>query len=131
MSPCRRHISLNHWLQQGNIHASDVISFIKELHCHLQKPLTLVIDRYSVHRSAIRQLGEAGIRWFSVEWLPPYSPELDPVEAVWAHTKCVDLANFIPDSIDELYYAVAGSLAEQSRSASLKASYFQWAGLKL
>ena len=131
LSPRHRHISLNHWLQQGNIHAPDLICFIKELHSHLQKDLILVIDRYSVHRSAVRQLRDAGIRWFSVEWLPSYSPELDPVEAVWSHTKCVDLANFIPDDVNELYYAVADSLTEQSCNASLKISYFQWAGLKL
>lgn len=89
------------------------------------------MDRYSVHRSAARQLSAEGRRWFSVEWLPAYSPELDPVEAVWSHTKCVDLANFIPNDIDDLYYAVVDSLNEQARDASLKISYFDWAGLKI
>jgi len=131
LSPRRRHISLNYWLQQGNIHATDIIFFIKELHAHLQKDLILVIDRFPVHRSAVRQLCDAGIRWFSVEWLPSYSPELDPVEAVWSHTKCADLANFIPADIDELYYGVVDSLTQQSRDTKLKTSYFDWAGLKL
>lgn len=129
LSPRRRHIGLNYWLQQGNIHAPEIFFFIKELHSHLRKDLILVIDRYSVHRSAVRQLHEAGIRWFSVEWLPAYAPELDPVEAVWSHTKCVDLANFMPDDINELYSTVVESLTEQSRDTSLKTSYFHWAGL--
>ena len=131
LSPHHRHISLNHLLQRGNIPAPDVISFLKQLHNRLKNKLILVIDRYQVHRSAIRQLRDAGTRWLSVEWLPSYSPDLDPVEAVWAHTKCVDLANFVPDDIDELHHAVFNSLTEQAHDPVLKAAYFKWAGLRL
>ena len=95
------------------------------------RKLILVVDRYSVHRSAIRTLREARTTWLRVEWLPPYAPDLDPVEAVWNHTKCVDLANFVPYDLDELHDAVIDSLEEQAANAALKRSYFDFVELNI
>lgn len=131
LSPCHRHIGLYHHLQRGNIHGPEAAEFLRLLHDHLQRNITLVIDRYSVHRSAIRILREANTKWLHVEWLPPYAPDLDPVEAVWNHTKCVDLANFVPYDLDELHDAVIDSLEQQAANALIKRSYFDFAGLKI
>ena len=131
LSPCRHHIGLYHHLQRRNIHGPDAAVFLREMHHHLQREFILVVDRYSVHRSAIRSLREAKASWLRVEWLPPYAPDLDPVEAVWSHTKCVYLANFIPNDLDELEDAVIDSLEQQAASRSLKRSYFESAGLKI
>ena len=130
LSPCHRHIGLYHHLQRGNIHGPDAAAFLHTMHHHLQREFILVIDRYSVHRSAIRMLREAKTSWLGVEWLPPYAPDLDPVEAVWNHTKCVDLANFVPYDLEELHAAVIDSLEKQAASPALKKSYFEFAGLK-
>lgn len=131
LSPRRRHIGLNYHLQRGNVHGPDATLFLRTMHHQLQRKLIVVVDRYSVHRSAIRTLREAKTAWLCVEWLPPYAPDLDPVEAVWNHTKCVDLVNFVPDDLEELYDAVIDSLDKQARNPSLKRSYFEFAGLKL
>ena len=131
LSPCHRHIGLYHHLQRGNIHGPDATAFLRTLHHHLQRKLVLVVDRYSVHRSAIRTLREARTRWLRVEWLPPYAPDLDPVEAVWNHTKCVDLANFVPYDLDELHDPVIDSLEEQAANPTLKRSYFEFAELDI
>ena len=131
LSPCRRHIGLYHHVQRVNIHGSDAAAFLRMLHYHLHRALILVIDRYSVHRSAIRTLREANTTWLSVEWLPPYAPDLDPVEAVWNHTKCIDLANFVPYDLDELQEAVIDSLETQAADHELKRSYFDFAELKI
>jgi len=40
----------------------------------------------------------AGDERFVFESLPPYSPQLNPQEWVWAHTKYGELANFCPTS---------------------------------
>lgn len=131
LSPGRRHIGLYHHLQRSNIHGPDAATFLRDTHHHLQREIILVVDRYSVHRSAIRTLREAKTPWLRVEWLPPYAPDLDPVEAVWSYTKCIDLANFIPNDLDELQHAVINSLEKQAESPSLKRSYFASAGLEL
>jgi transposase len=131
LSPHHRHIGLHSHLQRGNIHGTDAAAFLRATHRHLQRDLILIVDRYQVHRSAIRQLREANISWLRVEWLPAYAPDLDPVEEVWNHTKCVDLADFVPEDLDDLEEAVTDSLAQQAINHSLKRSYFEFAGLNL
>ncbi len=66
-----------------------------------------------------------------VEWLPPYAPDLNPVEAIWNHTKCVDLADFIPNDLDELQSAILKSIQAERSNPQLKRSFFEFAGLKL
>lgn len=73
---------------------------------------------------------EAGCSWFTAEWLPPYAPELNPVEFAWNHTKYTDLANFIPDDVHHLHDAVLDSFADQQTDRWLKYSYFRSAKLQ-
>ena len=80
-----------------------------------------------MHRSAARQL--AGRDWLQIEYLPAYAPELNPVEAMWNHTKYSDLANFIPDNAEHLGQSIVQSLNDQRRDPYLKHSYFRYAEL--
>jgi hypothetical protein len=40
--------------------------------------------------------------WLTVERLPAYAPELNPVEGLWANLKAVELANFAGDQLVEV-----------------------------
>jgi len=54
-------------------------------------------DRNRPHRAtAIRLTGHGR---FAFEWLPPYAPDLNPAAVIWSHTKCADLANYVPDDV--------------------------------
>jgi transposase len=55
----------------------------------------MVIDRLGAHRSAAKRLLFKYPARLAFEWLPPYSPDLNPPEHVWGHTKYSRLANFI------------------------------------
>lgn len=118
-------------LHPGNVHGPDVIGFVKQLHDHLRRDLILVWDRYKVHQAAARQLHDLRSGWLRVEWLPPYSPDLNPVEAIWNHTKCVDLADFIPDDLATLQTTVTESFQHERANVPLKRSFFDFAGLKI
>jgi len=39
----------------------------------------------------------------SCEFLPPYAPELNPVENIWSYLKQNPLANYAAADIDELF----------------------------
>jgi putative transposase len=117
-------------VQRQNVHAEDLVPFLCQLHHRLGRPIILVWDRSRPHRKAAAAL-LAEFRWLRVEWLPPYAPELDPCEECWNHTKYSDLANFIPDDLDQLEKAVAASLGRQRRKSALLRSFFGYAGLKL
>ena len=112
-----------------NITAEDVRDFLLRLHRQLQRPLIVVLDRWSVHRKAVRLLKEQSVDWLQVEWLPAYAPELNPVEHLWNHTKWGDLANFVPDDAHHLYRAAQQSLSDQRRDPPRLDSCFRAAAL--
>lgn len=131
LSPRRRRIGLTFQVHDENIRAVHVIAYLRELHRALRRPLIVIMDRLNVHRTAVRQLREAGARWLKVEWLPAYAPDLNPVEAVWCHAKCSRLANYVPNDVDQLRDAVIDSVGDLHWNDHLKQSFFQTAELTL
>ncbi|RKY20145.1 MAG: hypothetical protein DRP62_08755 [Planctomycetota bacterium] len=79
------------------------------------------------HRSGVRRLRERFGHRVDIEWLPPYAPELNPVEQVWNYSKYSQLANFIPDDIDNLPEEVDSSLRYQAGQQNLLRSFFHCA----
>lgn len=127
LAPWALRIGVYFQVYDHNVRATDVVEFVKQLHRQLGRPLILVWDRWSVHRSANKQLST--YNWLEVEYLPPYAPDLNPVEAMWNHTKYTDLANFVPHNADELQTSLTDSLANQRSDAQLKYSFFRYAKL--
>ena len=124
-------ISLSFKIHDHNIKAPDFIEFLRQLRRDLRRPILLVCDRLNVHRSAVRQLQDEGVDWLTVAWLPPYAPDLNPVEAVWNHTKYTDLPNYVPDDTSQLCDRVAESLNDQYFNPTLLQSFFRRAKLSL
>jgi len=131
LSPHRRRAGLYFRIHSHNIHFDDTMELITLVRRHLQRPFILVLDRYNVHRKAVRLLSEKHPRWFSAEWLPAYAPELNPVEQVWNHSKYADLANFIPDDVGHLHRQLYGSLRDQHGKPGLLRSFFKHTKLSL
>jgi transposase len=113
-----------------NIRADDFEAFVADLLKHFPAGIILVIDRWMVHRSGVRPLKSRFGYRMDVEWLPAYSPELNPVEQIWNHSKYSQLANFIPDDVTHLTEVIEDSLYAQSRQQSLLRSFFHCAKLK-
>lgn len=131
-SPQRQRLGLYFRLHPPNIRTPDVVAFLHLLRRHLRRPLLLVLDRWSVHRGAVRCLEAQCPPWLvAVAWLPPYAPELNPTEQVWNQTKYRDLANYLADDLAALHEAVGFSLASQRYRPPLLRSYFRYAKLKL
>jgi transposase len=130
VSPKRRRLGLYFDIFDHNIVTDDVVEFVAELVRRLGK-ITLVWDRWQVHRSAARKLKACFGRRVHIEWLPPYAPELNPTEQVWGHTKSADLANFVPDDVLHLGKSVAGSLRDTRQNQTLLRSFFHHAKLAI
>jgi len=131
LSPVRRRLGLCFDLVDHNITADDFEVFVRQVQRRLRRPLALVLDRYAVHRCAVRRLQAAWGRRLAVHWLPAYAPDLNPVEQVWKRSKCDDLANFIPPDLLALGHAVSASIRHTATQQSLLRSFFHHAGLKL
>jgi len=64
-----------------------------------------------------------------IDFLPPYAPELNPVEYLWAWLKRHALANFCPNSIAELAHTTRGKLRSAQRRTTLVAAFWKQAEL--
>jgi len=131
VSPQRRRLELYFDILDHNIVTDDFERFVQTLLGRLQQRIILVMDRWSVHRSAAKRLRVRFARRVQIEWLPPYAPELNPDEQVWTRSKYVDLANYIPADIDELSRAVRRSIRGMRGQQPLLRSFFKHAKLKL
>ena len=131
VSPKRRRLGLYFDILDHNVKADDFEVFVDHLLRRVGRPVILVIDRYSVHRSAAKKLLARHRTRLSVEWLPAYAPELNPDEQVWNQTKHADLANFVPDDVLHLGQSVAASLRKTRGQQHLLRSFFRHAGLPL
>jgi transposase len=132
VAPRRRRFGLYWRSQRRNIRGDDIVSFLREVLRHLRRRIVLIWDRWSVHKGLpVRQYLERHAGRVQVESLPAYTPELNPDEHVWGHTKHGALANFCPDDLDELEGRVDLSLRSKAGESSLLRSFFKAAGLKL
>jgi len=131
VSPGRRRLGLYFDILDHNVRTDDFEAFIEGVLRRLGRPIIVVMDRYSVHRAAAKRLRDRFGGRITVEWLPAYAPELNPDEQVWNHAKSVDLANFVPDDINELGQALAASLRGTRSRQSLLRSFFKLADLSV
>lgn len=128
VSPNRRRLGLYFSMHDANINAALSERFIRRIRRHLGgKRLLLVWDRLNVHRSAAPRLARRG--GITIEWLPPYAPDLNPVEQVWRQSKFTDLGNFIPIDLVDLTAEVAVSLSRMRTDHRLLKHFFDHAGL--
>lgn len=131
VSPRRKSIGTPFQIHTDNIRTAEAVDFLKALRKSFRGPLIVVLDRWSVHRAAAKQILASRLKRIEFEWLPAYAPELNPVEARWSHTKYGDLANFVPADTPELKRAVRQSLKNHANKHQLKGSFFKTAKLRI
>ena len=131
VSPIHHRLSMYFQVLPENVETDHMVWLLQDLHHHYRRKVIVVWDRWSAHRSADAYFEEERPDWFEFEWLPAYSPELNPVEQCWNHTKYADLPNFIPDDLDHLQTAVFESMMEQREDQTLMRSFFAHAKLPL
>ncbi len=96
----------------------DFIALIDGVHQLVKAPIVLVWDRLNTHVShAMREL-IAERKWLMVFVLPAYTPDLNPVEWVWAHVKR-SLANLAVVALDRLEALVRNRLKHLQTSSHL------------
>lgn len=129
LAPRAARLGLYFGVHSKNITADILERFLRNVQRHLRRSLTIVLDRWSVHRKAAGLL--EGDRRFEFEWLPPYAPDLNPVEHVWNRTKYTDLANYVPEDVLELECAVDCCLQTTRETPERLRSFFHGAELEL
>jgi len=76
-----------------NIHAGEVIAFLRQVLHQLHGPIVLLWDRLLAHRALATQRYLAQTPRLHPVFFPPYAPELNPTEYFWSYLKMNPLAN--------------------------------------
>ena len=75
-------------LHEGTVNAEIFREFLKRLMIGATKPVFLIVDGHPIHKAKlIKTFVEAQNGRLKLFYLPPYSPQLNPDEQVWAHVK--------------------------------------------
>ena len=101
-------------------------AFVEHLLCpHLRDGHVVVLDRLPAHRNLqIRAMIEK--TGATVLFLPPYSPELNPIELAWSKIKNI-IRKMKPRSMTDIDRAVAVALPKVSREDSI--GWFEHCGI--
>jgi hypothetical protein len=94
--------------------------------------VVLIWDGLSAHWShKMRAHLDAQRDWLTVERLPAYAPELNPVEYLWANLKGAELANFGGDTVAEVADQTQHGIQRVCDSDSLVVGFLAHTGLSL
>lgn len=75
------------------------------------RPVVLVLDNGPIHTSRLTSKALAERRWLTVEWLPPYAPELNEIEIAWRDLKRHHLAHRTFSDAQQLEATIRNSVA--------------------
>ena len=125
-----------HWfsstLLNSYFNSQQVAAFLEKFLREVSGPLVLVWDGGPMHRGEpIRRLLANTHGQLTLEQLPPYSPELNPVEFAWSWIKYGRLCNFVPKDSQFLLSRVLGELTHLHRHPELLRSFFSAAKLRI
>jgi transposase len=119
--------------QQGAYDTDTLIGALEGLRRFLGgQKATLLWDGLPAHRSKVMSAWLRRQRsWLVVEPLPGYAPELNPVEALWASLKGVELANLAGDTLDDVVAAAERGIQRIRHTHHLPFSFLRYCGLSL
>jgi transposase len=115
----------------GTIRTPQLLEFLQALRAQLRgRKLLIIWDGLNTHRSRrLRHWLEAQQGEVQIEFLPPYAPELNPVEQIWNYLKNREIANLCASNISEVGDLARRRLRSMQRRLSLVRSFWQQAEL--
>jgi transposase len=103
-------------LHEGSIKKEQQVEFLEALRAHLKRPLLIIWDGLKARRSKlVREYLNSTEGEVRMAILPPYSPDLNPVEFLWTWLMRHALANFCPADLDELNVTARAKLKSAQR----------------
>jgi len=114
------------------VRAPQVLAFLKLLRRHLGGPLIVLWDRGQSHKAlAVRQYLEQHRHQIRTEFLPPYAPELNPVELGWAYIKHQRIPNHGYPIVGRLHHRLRYEARRLRRRQDLLGSFMMGCDLWL
>jgi transposase len=117
-------------LHKGSIKKQEIVEFLKALKSHLKQPLLVIWDGLKAHRSRlVRDYVDSLAGYIQIAFLPPYAPNLNPVQYLWAGLKRHALTNYCPNDLSALYTTARNKLKSAQKRPSIIAACWMQATL--
>ena len=114
----------------GAIKSPQIVHFLKALHATIGRKLLIIWDRLQAHRSRLVHDYVEQLRGqIALEYLPPYAPELNPVECIWGYLKSHSMPNFCARDLAHLGRHARSRLRSMQRRSSLVMAFWKQAEL--
>jgi len=105
-----------------NFRGATIVVFLKEIISRIRRPMTILWDGFSIHLSEPVKKFIVQHPEISIESLPEYAHELNPVDKIWLYLKYDCLANYAPATLDEL----RDRLVQELNALPLKSNVLAW-----
>jgi transposase len=117
--------------QAGTYTDLRLIPFLRALKRHFRGCRVILIwDGLGAHKSRTMQAFATRERaWLTIERLPAYAPDLNPIEQVWGNVKTCELANLCAPDLTALRRPLGAGFARVRRQPHLAFAFLRHAGL--
>ena len=110
---------------EGGLTAELFVTLLRKMMRRRPKPVHLVVDGLPAHKTALVKAYLASTRGrLTLHFLPGYSPDLNPDEAVWSHMKRTGVARTPLRKGEKLRDKVDAQLASIKKTPRLVRSFF-------
>lgn len=114
----------------GAIRSEQIIEFLGALRRQIKRPMLIIWDGVATHRSRkVKTWLDALDGHIAIARLPPYAPELNPVEAIWGYLKKHEIANLCLNTIGEVGQFARNRLKSMQRRPHLVTAFWKQAEL--
>ncbi|WP_229826131.1 IS630 family transposase [Nocardiopsis terrae] len=119
-------------LRPGSYDTDALIAVLKQLKTFYEgERVVLVWDGLSAHWSRAMRAWAAEQDWLTLERLPAYAPELNPVEMLWSAIKTRELANVAGDHLADVADAAERGINRVCEEGRLPWSFLAHTGLEI
>ncbi len=110
----------------GRFNADVFIKFLRQIEKSHDRPVLIVTDGHSVHAAKkVMKYLKREPRLLDIQLLPPYSPELNPVELVWGSLKSGRVGRMILRTKEAFLNAVSSGLKSIQRTRKMILGFFR------
>lgn len=131
IDPTRKHFDVLYHLlpDNANFNGYLVVQFVKTICSHISGPLAILWDSMPIHCSKLMDAYLQDTDRLTVESFPPYAPEINPIDKLWAYLKYGRLANYTQYNLTELRTRLVFELSELQNRQDVLVGCIRGAGL--
>jgi len=112
-------------IHEGPVNATVFREFLKRLMVGADRPVFLIVDGHSIHKSRLVRDHVASLDGqLRLFYLPPYAPQLNPDEQIWAHVKR-QVSRQLVQSLDDMKALALSALRRIQKLPDLVKSFFR------